>query len=315
MSVSYEGMKMPMSESNHSKQLDGKPMVLERSDCGFTLTELLVVLAIVALLAATLLPALAGTKRNSKRAQCLANLRQIGVGCSVYANDFNGWYPIVSVGSVNELTTTPPKFNNIGGISYTRYIYADENPADGDVMPRGYATGTGIPYNGFDQNLGYLYGGGMIPDGHAFFCPAFSDVSSNSPLYILTPEYYSTPQFMSVHSYSIRSSYMFNPRMKTATAGAQRAYQKVTDVKQMDVFSIDYLTSSIPSVGAPFTPDYWAHWPAKGLSVLFTDGSSRFVTFAPADFNNIVRALNSDQGAGVWAAQYNGILNMLRNAP
>ena len=168
----------------------------QKQSRGFTLTELLVVMAILALLAATLLPALAGTKRNSKRAQCLSNLRQIYVGCSMYANDFNGWYPIVSIGAFNNY---PTKVNYLGGIVYTRYFYTTDGAPDGTVMPKGYVNGTGIPYNGFDQNLGYLYGGGMIPDGHAFFCPAFSDVSSNSPLYILTPEYYSTPQFMSTH--------------------------------------------------------------------------------------------------------------------
>jgi hypothetical protein len=45
----------------------------------------------------------------------------------------------------------------------------------------------------------------------------------------LSAEYYSTPRFMSTHASAIRSSYMFNPRMKTATAGSLRAYQKVTD--------------------------------------------------------------------------------------
>jgi hypothetical protein len=68
------------------------------------------------------------------------------------------------------------------------------------------------------------------------------------------------------------------------------------------------------ALGAPFTPDYWAHWPGKGLQALFTDGSARFCNLAPADFNNIVRALNSDQ-AGPWAAQCNAIFNWLRDAP
>jgi len=58
---------------------------------GFTLIELLVVIAIIAVLIALLLPAVQAAREAARRAQCVNNLKQIGLGLHNYHSTTNSF--------------------------------------------------------------------------------------------------------------------------------------------------------------------------------------------------------------------------------
>jgi prepilin-type N-terminal cleavage/methylation domain-containing protein/prepilin-type processing-associated H-X9-DG protein len=68
-----------------------------KSNPGFTLIELLVVIAIIAILAALLLPALARSKAAANTASCKSNMKQLGLGFSLYTSDSRETYPAGAV--------------------------------------------------------------------------------------------------------------------------------------------------------------------------------------------------------------------------
>lgn len=67
-----------------------------RGDCGFTLIEILVVIAIISILASILFPVFARARENARRASCQSNEKQQALGLMLYAQDYDERLPYYS---------------------------------------------------------------------------------------------------------------------------------------------------------------------------------------------------------------------------
>jgi len=63
--------------------------------CAFTLIEMLVVIAILALLASIVIPSVSRALRSAKRTKCMSNQRQLAMGVYAYTLDYNGKLPTI----------------------------------------------------------------------------------------------------------------------------------------------------------------------------------------------------------------------------
>jgi prepilin-type N-terminal cleavage/methylation domain-containing protein/prepilin-type processing-associated H-X9-DG protein len=75
---------------------------------GFTMIELTVVIAIIAILAAVLFPIFAKSRESARRVNCATNLEQIGLSLNMYAQTYDGRYPLKN----NNFAALGPYLNN-----------------------------------------------------------------------------------------------------------------------------------------------------------------------------------------------------------
>ncbi|MDY7009764.1 MAG: type II secretion system protein [Planctomycetota bacterium] len=133
-----------------------------RVGSAFTLVELLVVVAIIALLVSILLPTLGRAKEQARIVSCMSNLRSLGLSYVFYTNENNDWYP-GSAGYGGDPPTWDdrlwPYYENYGLLvcpsdKLERPVWVEHN--------RSYASNINVAYRGpseYGENLDPKYNG------------------------------------------------------------------------------------------------------------------------------------------------------------
>jgi len=142
-----------------------------RGRAGFTLAELLVVIAVIAILIALLIPALGRIRSASFETTCHAHIRQLGMAHNLYAADHDGLLPgtgVTNGGQTVEMRTDgQPANNNIAAhiFPYVASASVFECPA---FIARGYNAvflkSKGC-INPWTWNFKQLYAGGAFVEG------------------------------------------------------------------------------------------------------------------------------------------------------
>ncbi len=133
-----------------------------KNNKGFTLMELMVVIAIIIILAGFLTPALNRARRQARKVECMNNLKQASIAIHAYALDWDGKFPD-AIGDLFDdyvSTTEVLQCTEVTGAATFQYDTGLTESTAGATVPI-FACPAGEPHIG-PKHYNVLYGDGHV---------------------------------------------------------------------------------------------------------------------------------------------------------
>jgi prepilin-type N-terminal cleavage/methylation domain-containing protein len=271
----------------------------------FTLTELLAVLAVIAMLSAVLLSASFTTQERALRAECVSNLRQVATGWNMYQQDFNQMMPC----------HWPGYASSGGGTSNPWRTYEAGRVNPGPPGGWGATDGSMGPWN-----LGLLFATKLVPNPKVFYCPGTARIDGKSSYEYYAAVSYTWPSTsISSSDQEIRTGYNYLPQgRKLVDSGIGVLVPNIANgicpgnncapLQQNDIDPNKSIATDLVNRTASLS--HRASGSVAGLNALFPDGR---VVFQNARSNPQAFDLNLWDPSGVYPAETDYIGNNASN--
>ena len=230
---------------------------------GFTLIELLVVIAIISILASILFPVFARARENARRASCMSNLKQIGLGFMMYVQDYDERFPLTlwqKNGKLGDSITSDAS-------SFVAPPSSDPSKPSGVFKVNAGSGSNAKLYTWMDFIFPY------VKSVQLFVCPSFSAATG-------APSYGYNTMISNFKPRQSSGSFYYPSKPPVAMAAIERPSQIVLTLDYPIVYNIfanpgEYCsTANFLKPSSSYYDSVWPH--LEGGTVNFADGHAKW---------------------------------------